>query len=102
MTHSKQVQLTRNFQTLMESTKHGTQRTLNIKYSISKTDAQYRLLGMPANTYTQKIKYTATVLELDSAQINMKNPLYSKPNVKINLLILTYTIGRYKLKNHVF
>ncbi len=58
----KEIQLARNSKTLVEGAEHGAQRTLNIKYSISETDAKEKLLGLPANTYTQKVKYTATAI----------------------------------------
>ena len=49
-------------QVLVSNATLGAKRSLSIDYSISAVKASTVLLGKPAGTYTQKVKYTATAL----------------------------------------
>ncbi|KVV15128.1 peptidoglycan-binding protein LysM [Flavobacterium sp. TMP13] len=58
----KTVTLSAVDQVLVSNATLGAKRSLSIDYSISAVKASTVLLGKPAGTYTQKVKYTATAL----------------------------------------
>ncbi len=56
------ITLSKNDQKLVSNATFGAKKSLSIDYSISAEKASTELLGKPAGTYSQKIKYTATAL----------------------------------------
>ena len=56
------ITLSTTEQILVGNANPGAQKTLSIDYSIPENKARTELLGKPAGTYTQRVKFTATAL----------------------------------------